>query len=125
MNSAVFEPKPNHPSDVIESIDEFKPTGYKVLVRLDKRKKVTDGGLVLPGDGEQVRTGTVLAVGPGRVSKTTGKHIPMQIKVGDRVMLGAKGGWPVFLRNGDDVERLILVRETGEEKVDEILAILD
>ena len=57
-----------------------------VLVEFDA-PVATASGLVLPLTSEQF-SGRVISVGPGKVHPFTGKHIPMQISTGDKVLFG-------------------------------------
>ncbi len=65
-----------------------------VLVRLDPRKDKTSGGVLLPDTKEQeVRTGVIIGMGPGKhvkvrrrgTSDYRGVFRPMTAKVGERV----------------------------------------
>ena len=58
----------------------------------------TAGGLFLPGDASDRKkgsTGTVIAVGPGYLMPETGKLAPMNVKVGDEVMIPEYGGMKI------------------------------
>jgi len=54
----------------------------------------TAGGIFLPGDEKAANEGTVSAVGPGLPTET-GAVIPMNVKVGDKVLLPEYGGMKV------------------------------
>ncbi len=65
------------------------PLHNKVLVKKDKNKEKTDGGLFLPDSvtNEKVKrptTGTVVAVGEG-ITTVHGAFIPTKVRVGQRV----------------------------------------
>ena len=53
-----------------------------VRVVVEPEKKVSDGGIFLPGV-QPIRIARVVAVGPGRQFRS-GAFIPMELKVGDR-----------------------------------------
>lgn len=56
-----------------------------VVVSRDEAAKTTAGGLFVPATAEEkISTGTVVAVGSGRVG-ATGATIPPEVKVGDKV----------------------------------------
>ena len=58
---------------------------------------MTASGIVLPDSaGEKPDQGEVLAVGPGKRDEA-GKLIPMDVKVGDRVIFGKYAGQTVKL----------------------------
>jgi chaperonin GroES len=65
------------------------------------------GGLYIPDTAkEKPIQGDVIAVGPGRLEK--GQRVPMELKVGDRVVYGKYTGSQVEL----DDEEIILIKET-------------
>ena len=90
------------------------PLGDKVVVkRLDAEGR-TAGGIVLPDAAkEKPQQGKVLSVGEGRLMET-GKHIPLDVHEGDRVVFTAWAGTPVKV----DGDELLIMNES------EILAIL-
>ena len=57
------------------------------------------GGILLPDTGKKLNEGEVTAVGPG-ASTREGKILPMNVKVGDKVLLPEYGGHQVKL--GED-----------------------
>jgi chaperonin GroES len=64
------------------------------------------GGLYIPDTAkEKPIQGEIIAVGPGRREK--GEVIPMELKVGDRVIYGKYSGTQVELDN----EEIILIKE--------------
>ena len=91
------------------------PLYNRVLVRrLDPKKDETKGGIIIPDTAkEKPMEGKIVAVGAGKLDKT-GKRIPLEVKVGDRVLIGKYSGQEIKI---DDVEHLIL-------KEDEILGII-
>ena len=55
------------------------------------------GGLYIPDTAKEKPTqGEVIAVGPGRFEK--GARVPMDLKVGDKVIYGKYSGTPVHAR---------------------------
>jgi chaperonin GroES len=77
-----------------------------VVVKPVEREEKTKAGIFLPDTASKERPmeGTVLAVGEGR-RDDNGKLIPMNVKVGDRVIFAKYSGTEFKL---DDVEYLIL-----------------
>ena len=94
---------------------KVKPLFDRVLVkRVDPEEKVK-GGIIIPDTAkEKPLEGKVVAVGAGRLDEN-GKRIPMEVKAGDRVLVGKYAGTEVKL---DDVEHVIL-------REDEILGIVN
>lgn len=92
----------------------LKPLGDRVIIKQDEAESTTASGLFIAGDSkEKPQTGTVLAVGPGKLDKD-GKYLPMPVKKGDRVVYSKYGGNEVL--DGD--EEVLIVR------ADDIYAII-
>ena len=78
----------------------FKPVGDRVVIKPVAVEEVTKSGIVLPGTAqEKPQQGEVVAVGEGVYQN--GVKIPMEIKVGDKVLYGKFGGIDVKL-NGEE-----------------------
>jgi chaperonin GroES len=93
---------------------KLKPLGDRVIVLPKESEEVTKSGIVIPDTAkEKPQEGEVVAVGPGRIEE--GKRIPMDVKVGDRIIYSKYGGTEVKI---EDKEHLIL-RES------DILAIIE
>ena len=74
-----------------------RPTHDYVLVARDARTRTTAGGIELPEAFlKQARVGTVLAVGPGKLTPHGGRF-PMSVRSGDRVVFGAYAGHDINL----------------------------
>ncbi len=70
----------------------LKPLGDRVIIKQDEAETTTASGLYLAGDSkEKPQTGTVLAVGEGRLDKD-GNRIEVPVNVGDRVVYSKYGG---------------------------------
>jgi chaperonin GroES len=81
------------PEDIFLENDpeKMRPLGNQVVIKLDPLpEKLGSGLLYATGENrsEEHRTGTVIAVGPGKVATKTGIRCPMDLKSGDRVLLG-------------------------------------
>jgi len=75
-----------------------------VLTRIDVEEK-TAGGIIIPDTAkEKPQEGKVVAIGPGGRDES-GKLIPIDVKVGDRVLFGKWSGTEVKI---DGVEYLIM-----------------
>jgi chaperonin GroES len=61
------------------------PLHDNVVIERDKAATQSAGGILLP-DAEKAQTGTVIAVGPGRIER--GALIPIDFKKGARVFFG-------------------------------------
>ncbi len=86
----------------------IRPVGDKIAVRPVAVEEKTKSGIVLPGSAqEKPHQGEVVAVGSGYISQTTGQRIPLEIKVGDKVVYGRHAGIDVKF----DGEELILMTE--------------
>jgi chaperonin GroES len=89
------------------------PLADRVVVRSLESNEQTRGGLFIPDTAkEKPQEGEILAVGPGRFDD--GKRVPMEVKVGDKVLFGKYSGTEVMI----DGEPLLILRET------DVLAVL-
>jgi len=86
----------------------LKPLGDRVVVEPIEQEEVTAGGIVLPETAkEKPQQGNVLAVGPGARDED-GKYIPMDVKVGDKVLYAKYGGTEFKV----DGKKLLILRES-------------
>ncbi len=93
---------------------KFKPLHDRVLVKRLEEGEVKKGGIIIPDTAkEKPSQGEVMAVGPGR-KDDQGKIIPMELKVGNKILFGKYSGTEVKL---DDEEFIIM-------KEDEVLGVL-
>jgi chaperonin GroES len=84
---------------------KFRPLHDRVVVRRIEAEEKTSGGIIIPDTAkEKPQEGEVIAVGPGGRDEA-GKLIPIDVKVGDRVLFGKWSGTEVKL---DGVEYLIM-----------------
>ena len=78
---------------------KFKPLSDNVLIDYeDKDEEKTKGGIIMTSR-ERPQPGTVVAVGPGKKSYTTGERMPMVVKVGDEVKFAAFAGKEIKVDN--------------------------
>ena len=83
------------------------PLADRVAIRPMEETATMKGGLYIPDTAkEKPIQGDVLAVGPGRREK--GEVVPMELRVGDRVVYGKYSGTQVEL----DGEEVILIKES-------------
>ena len=69
----------------------IKPLEDRILVKSVEAEQTTASGLVIPDTAkEKPQEGEVLAVGPGRFED--GQRLPLDIKVGDKVIYSKYGG---------------------------------
>ena len=86
----------------------IRPIGDRIAVKPVAVEEKTKSGNVLPGSAqEKPHQGEVVAVGSGYVSQATGQRIPLEVKVGDKVVYGRHAGVDVKF----DGEELILLTE--------------
>jgi chaperonin GroES len=84
---------------------KLQPLADHVVVKPIAKEEVTKGGIYLPDTAkEKPQEGEIVAVGPGRMTDE-GKRIPIEVKVGDRVIYSKYGGSEIKV---DDVEMMIL-----------------
>jgi chaperonin GroES len=94
---------------------KFRPLHDRVVVeRIDPEAR-TAGGIIIPDTAmEKPQQGNVVGVGPGGRDES-GKLIPVDVRVGDRVLFGKWSGTEVMI---DGVEYLIM-------KESDIMGVLD
>ena len=86
----------------------IKPLGDRALVEPLEAKEKTKGGIVLPDTAkEKPQEGKIVAVGKGKIGDD-GKTIPLEVKVGDKVLYGKYSGTEITV---DDKEYLIVKEE--------------
>ncbi|GBD13309.1 10 kDa chaperonin 2 [bacterium HR24] len=93
-----------------KAASKIVPLADRVVVKQIKLEEVRASGLVIPDTArEKPQVGEVIAVGPGRLDED-GKRIPMDLKVGDRVIYAKYSGQevPKGLFGSDEEEYLIL-----------------
>jgi chaperonin GroES len=84
---------------------KFRPLHDRVVIERIGADAKSTGGIIIPDTAqEKPSQGEVVAVGPGGRDEA-GKLIPIDIKVGDRVLFGKWSGTEVKL---DDRELLIM-----------------
>ena len=98
---------------------KFRPLHDRVVVeRIDPEAK-SAGGIIIPDTAkEKPQQGQVIAVGPGGRDEA-GKLIPIDLKVGDRVLFGKWSGTEVKI---DGVELLIMKESDIMGVLDEVTA---
>jgi chaperonin GroES len=93
---------------------KVKPLHDRILVKRMEPEEKMKGGIIIPDTAkEKPLEGKVVAVGSGRLDDN-GKRIPLEVKVGDRVLIGKYAGTEVKI---EEVEHVI-VRE------DEVLGVI-
>ena len=92
----------------------LKPLADRVVVKQTKAEEKTKGGIILTSAAqEKPEVYEVLVVGPGGV--VDGKEVVMEVKAGDKVIMGKYSGTTVKL----DGEEYVIVRQN------DILAIVE
>jgi len=79
----------------------LQPLEDRIVVKPSEGEEMTASGLVIPDTAkEKPQEGEVLAVGPGRFED--GNRVPLDVKVGDKVIYSKYGGTEVKLA-GEEV----------------------
>ena len=87
---------------------KFRPLHDRVVVKRIDAEEKTAGGIIIPDTAkEKPSQGEVIAVGPGGRDEA-GKLIPIDLKVGDRVLFGKWSGTEVKI----DGEDLLIMKES-------------
>ena len=80
----------------------LQPLDDRIVVQPSDAEETTASGLVIPDTAkEKPQQGDVLAVGPGRRSEQTGEIIPLDVKVGDKVVYSKYGGTEITVDGAD------------------------
>jgi chaperonin GroES len=116
----VFEPAVRAPARAATSrmarrrSMNVRPLADRVLVRRIEEQETKRGGIIIPDTAkEKPQEGEVIAVGPGRMTED-GKRISLEVKKGDRVLIGKYSGTDVKI----DGTEYTIIRE------DDVLGIL-
>jgi chaperonin GroES len=90
------------------------PLADRIIVKPLEPKEVKKGGIIIPDTAkEKPQEGEVVAVGKGRTEE--GKLIPMEVKLGDKILYGKYSGTEIKI---NDEEYLIM-------KEEDVLAIIN
>lgn len=88
---------------------DIKPLGDKVIIRRSKTEEKSAGGIILAESDKELQShGIVLAVGNGNFDSRTGKRVPVDIEVGQKVYFHKHGGDQVKYNN----ETLLILSES-------------
>ena len=80
---------------------QIRPLHDRVVVKRLEEEMKTAGGIIIPDSAaEKPQQGKVLAVGPG--GRGDNKLVPLDVKVGDKVLFGKWSGTEVKV-DGEDV----------------------
>ena len=92
----------------------IRPLQDRVLVKRIEAEEQIRGGIIIPDTAkEKPQEAEVIAVGPGKLSDD-GKRSPMDVKEGDRILVGKYSGSEIKIDGND----FVILRE------DEILAVI-
>ncbi len=87
---------------------KFRPLHDRVVVKRIVADEKTKGGIIIPDSAkEKPSEGEVVGIGPGGRDEA-GKLIPIDIKVGDKVLFGKWSGTEIKL----DGEELLIMKES-------------
>jgi chaperonin GroES len=86
---------------------KIAPLADRVVVKALEDTETMRGGLYIPDTAkEKPQQGEIVAAGPGRYED--GKRIPLDVKVGDKVLYGKYSGTEVSVDN----EQYLILRES-------------
>ena len=94
---------------------KFRPLHDRIVVKRVEEETKTAGGIIIPQTAqEKPIQGEVIAAGPG-ARDASGKLIPVDVKVGDKVLFGKWSGTEVKI----DGQELLIMKES------DIMGVLD
>jgi chaperonin GroES len=86
---------------------KVSPLSDRVVVKALEDTETMRGGLFIPDTAkEKPQQGEIIAVGPGRYEKNV--RVPMEVKVGDKVLYGKYSGSEVTI----NTEQYLILRES-------------
>jgi len=86
-----------------------RPLGDRILVKQLEAEDIRKGGIIIPDSAkEKPQEGIVVALGDGRKT-TSGKTLPFEVKVGDRVVIEKYTGSEVTIED----EEYTIIKEEG------------
>jgi chaperonin GroES len=86
---------------------KLQPLGDRVVVRPLEEAEEMRGGLYIPDTAkEKPLQGEIVAVGPGRFEK--GERVPMEVKVGQKVLYSKYAGTDVRVSD----EEVLIIKES-------------
>ncbi len=89
-------------------MSKLVPLGDRVVIKPTPREEVSKGGILLPDTAkEKPQEGEIIAVGAGKLTDE-GKRLPMDVKVGDKVIYSKYAGTE-YKEIGDE---LVIMRES-------------
>jgi chaperonin GroES len=95
---------------------KLKPLEDRVIIKAVQEEEKTASGIVLPDTAKEKPTlGKVVAVGDGKWDEAGTKRVPVDVKVGDKVVYGKYSGTEYKTKDGDE---LLILRAS------EILAVV-
>ena len=94
---------------------KVRPLADRLLVKREDPSETVRGGIIIPDSAkEKPQEGKVISVGPGRLDED-GKRVPMEVKKGDRILIGKYAGTEVKI----DGDEHIILRE------EDVLAVIE
>jgi len=92
----------------MNKLTSFKPLLNRVMIKRVLVKQKSAAGLILSNNNQSQRYGLVISVGPGLTNNKTGNSIPLQVKVGEYVLLPEYNGTKVDMEDSDkDVDYMV------------------
>jgi chaperonin GroES len=94
---------------------KIKPLQDRIIVKRLEEEEITKGGIIIPDSAkEKPIEGKVVAIGTGKV-KEDGTKLPLEVKVGDRVLFAKYAGTEVKIEG----EEHLMMKE------DDVLAVIE
>ena len=87
---------------------KIHPLADRIVVKPAEAEEKTKGGLYVPDTAKEKPVwGEVIAAGPGKTTEE-GKKVPMEVKVGDKVLYGKYSGTEITI----DSQEVLIMRES-------------
>ena len=87
---------------------KIHPLADRIVIKPAEAEEKTKGGLYVPDTAKEKPVwGEVIAAGPGKTTEE-GKKVPMEVKVGDKVLYGKYSGTEITI----DGQEVLIMRES-------------
>ncbi len=87
----------------------LRPLGDRVVVEPSEQEEKTASGIILPETAkEKPQEGTIVAVGPGKYDDEGKKRLPLDVKVGDKVLFAKYAGTEIKVES----KKVLILRES-------------
>ena len=82
--------------------------GNRIAVQVEKKENKTESGIIIPDSAKDLpNRANVVATGPGIFSPQLGKHVEIDVQVGDTILFTKYAGSEIEI----DKEKYLIIKE--------------